>query len=308
MQQIAMDNYVRKKLVLVGNQQFLEKAFARMNAHNIHSVPVVDDKTKNVIGLIDALDLCGCVADAFKEGGSESQADIRRLVLLAQVQDVIEKHHKRKTYLISQEAKMSEGIKWLAKENLQRMLILDREFPENELVQELKGPEDMVVGILSQSDILRFLAENLPWVKKEPGFQKSIEELGMGRRKPITIPTTATAADGFTAIFENDRDGLAIVDENGKLVANLCAANLKGITRRNIRLFQADLADFLMRDRRRGWWSLPICLEKTDSLEKTILQFAATKLHRMYLVDSEGKPTGEINLTDILQQVVELTK
>lgn len=305
-QQLAMDNWVRKRLVLVGNGQPLEKALSRLNAHNILSLPVVDEQSKAVLGLLDVLDVMAVVSEVFSNRARP--ADARWDLVLAPIQTVLDREHKRKTYLISTQASMWDGIKFLAEEELQRMMIVDRPIAEDGLpVQEQKANEDMVVGLLTQSDVVRFLAQNVMWMKREPLFQKTLKQLDIGTRQPGQILQTLPAWQGFIEIHKQGREGLAMVDNNGALVANLSASNIKGITRRNFQLILRPLDEFLMRDRRRGWWSLPVCVTENDTLERVVLQFVATKIHRMYVVDEQNKPVGEVSLADIMQQLLKLT-
>jgi CBS-domain-containing membrane protein len=94
-----------------------------------------------------------------------------------------------------------------------------------------------------------------------------------------------------------------LVDNNGKLIANISASNIKGMTRANIQLLYRPLTDFLARDRKRGWWQLPITTTLDTTLENVLLQFVAAKVHRMYIVDDDGKPVGEVSISDIVRQL-----
>jgi len=78
----------------------------------------------------------------------------------------------------------------------------------------------------------------------------------------------------------------------------------QGITRRSFQTLLRPIEDFLMCDRHRGSWTNPICVKPSDTLEHVVLQFVATKVHKLYIVDSEKKPLGEITRTDVLQQLL----
>jgi len=180
-------------------------------------------------------------------------------------------------------------------------MIVDRTLEKNFCQQE--KPEDMVVGLLTESDLVRFVAENFMWIKREKLFQQTLRELGLGNRKPITVDQNVQAYQAFLEIHKHGSEGAAMVDTNGKLIANVSASNIKGMTRRNFQLLSRPLVHFLSRDRKRGWWHLPVCTSLDTTFETVILQFVATKIHRMYIIDEEGKPIGEISLSDVIHQL-----
>jgi len=225
--------------------------------------------------------------------------------LMRPIQDVISRKTQRKTYLVSVASSLKDGIMELAKGELQRVMIVDREFPKHPVI-EMTEHEPNVIGILSQMDVMRFLAENCAWMDREEIFYKTVEELGLGNRTPVTILDTASIVEGFQLIHREQVGGVGLINNEGKLVGNLSASNIKGISRRNFQLLRGSISEFLLRDRRRGWWALPVCFSKQDTLKHIILQFVATKVHRMYLVDENTKPIGEINLTDCMCQLLNL--
>jgi len=300
LQRLAYENWIRKRLVLVGNNQPLERALSRINKHNILSLPVVDVNSPvgAVIGLLDVLDIVSTVSEAI-----ETAKRPRRELLMIPISSIMSKEGRSPTYLISTQSTLYHAIYQFSQTGLPRAMIVDRPLPNGNMVVEQTNPEDRVVGLLTQSDILRFLAENFMWMKRESIFRHTLEELGLGKRKPFTVDQSMPAYKAFMEIHRQGRDGVAMVDSSGKIIANLSASNIKGMTRTNFQLVFRPLTVYLSRDRKRGWWQLPVCTTLDTTLEHVILQFVSTKVHRMYIVDAEGKPTGEVNLTDIMQQL-----
>jgi len=60
------------------------------------------------------------------------------------------------------------------------------------------------------------------------------------------------------------------------------------------------------RDWKRGWWVKPIVVELTDPLFFIVFQFVSSGVHRLYLVDKEGKPVSEVNHMDILKIILQI--
>jgi len=303
-QRIVYENWIRKRLVLVGKKQPLERALSRINTHNILSLPVVDEDSPvgAVIGLLDVLDIIAAVSES-AEGSPTARP--RRNTLFTPIQEIMGKPGHRPTYLISTHTSLYQAIHHFATSGIQRVMIVDRIIEEGTVVEQTK-PEEMVVGLLTQSDLVRFVAENFVWMKREPIFQKTLQELGLGQRKPITVDMSVQAYQAFMEIHKQGSEGVAMVDANGKLIANVSASNIKGMTRRNYQLLFRPLTQYLARDRKRGWWQLPLCTTLDTKLEQVVLQFVAAKVHRMYICDAEGRPTGEVSLSDVMAQLRDL--
>jgi CBS domain-containing protein len=299
-QRIVYENWTRKKLVLVGANQPVERALSRINTHNILSLPVVDVNNPNgaVIGLLDVLDIISALSETLESGTARPQ---RRDMLFTPISDIMSKKSHPPTYIISISTSLHDAVKQFAQNKFSRIMIVDR--PLEQTIMQQEKPEELVVGLLTQSDLIRFVAENLMWIKKEKIFQQTLRELGLGQRKPIIVDQTIQAYQAFLEIHRNGREGVALVDATGKLIANVSASNIKGMTRRNFQLLFRPLTHFLSRDRKRGWWQLPVCTTLDTTLENSVLQFVAAKVHRMYIVDNDGKPIGEISLSDVVQQL-----
>jgi CBS-domain-containing membrane protein len=292
-------------LVLVGSKQPLERALARIRKHQILSLPVVDESstTGAVIGLLTVLDIVAKLSESTEHSTSYTARPQRRDMLFSLISEIMQKSDKQPAYLISTSASLFDAVHHFATTGMQRLMIVDRQF-DNIVAQD--KPEEMVVGMLTQSDVVRFVAQNFMWMRGEPVFQRTLRELNIGNRKPIIVNQSILAYQAFLEIHKQGCDGIALIDSTGKLIANISASNIKGLTRRNYQILFRPLSQYLARDRNRGWWHLPVCTTSDTKLETVILQFVATKVHRMYITNDEGKPVGEVSLTDVMSALRDL--
>jgi len=155
----------------------------------------------------------------------ETPSEVRWNLLPLKIGDIVEQKSLRPTYFISTHATFLEGIRHLAQGDRQRLMIVDRDLGGN--IVEQTEPENTVIGILTVADVLRFLAQNIMWIKNEEIFQKTILELGLGVKKPQTVLKTTPAWKGFFEMYECGQDGLAVVDAEEKLVAHLSAYDIR---------------------------------------------------------------------------------
>jgi len=99
--------------------------------------------------------------------------------------------------------------------------------------------------------------------------------------------------------------GVAVVDNNGKLVGNTSAKDLKlfMLDRGNLSLDQL-IMEYLSAIRQREMVNEahPSCsVQLSASIGHVIELMSATKYHRVFLVDKEGRPIGVLSVTDILR-------
>jgi len=302
LEEMAFTNWEKKRLVLIGEERLVERALSRIAQHNILALPVVKSEGKGIIGMIDVYDIMRSFIEAMSKT-QQTRPMIRRDFMNKTVSQLMESGEKPKTYVISTGSSLFDGIQAMAHLKQERLLIVDRPIDKWE---EHKQVEDDVDGLFTQADVIKFLANNTYLLKQEPLFKKTISELGLGRTQPKTIHENTTARDAFFQLGKDHRSGAAIIDDRGILLDNLSIYDLKGVTRLNAPILDTNVRSFLLRDQKRGWWHRPITLQKEETLYHVIMQFAVTRVHRMYICDEKGKPVGEISLFDIINQISKL--
>jgi len=297
---MMIENWVRKRLVLVGDKQPLDKALQRLNRHKITSLPIINEESGNIKGILDSLDVVNYLCSVLdKEELAPARWDFN-LQTTGQLLDMSQKNQK--AFVISNNGTMYDGLLQLAK-GVPRLMVFDGDCTLHQQEKE----EQAILGLFTQSDIVRFLACNPYWLALAPTAQKTLQELGIlknSSEQVISVDQGIPAYQAFKKIADTNSTGIVVNDAKGRIVANLSAANIRGISRRNFQLLRRPLFEFLQRDRRRGWWTMPICIRESDTLEKCILQFGATKVHQMYVCDDNGKATNVVTLTDVLRQFV----
>eukprot|EP01103_Thecamoeba_quadrilineata_P010121 TRINITY_DN20_c0_g1_i1.p1 TRINITY_DN20_c0_g1~~TRINITY_DN20_c0_g1_i1.p1 ORF type:complete len:497 (-),score=88.36 TRINITY_DN20_c0_g1_i1:13-1503(-) len=293
---MMIENWVRKRLVLIGDNQPLDKALQRLNRHKITSLPIINEQTGNIKGVLDSLDIVNYLSTVLD---SEAIGPARWDFNLKNTGQLLENSPNRAT-VMSNESNVYEALKILSR-GQPRLMVIDSEVQTHQQEKEEEG----ILGLFTQSDIVRFLACNPYWLKLHPKSYKKLSELnflGNNHEQVVTVDQNTPAHLAFKKIAESNTSGLCVVDSDGRIVAHLSASNIRGISRRNFQLLRRPLFEFLQRDRRRGWWTMPVCLRASDTLEKTVLQFGSTRVHQMYICDASGKPEHVVNLTDIVRQ------
>jgi len=292
-----IENWVRKRLVLVGDRQPLDKALQRLNRHKITSLPIISESTGSIRGVLEAIDVVNFLSSVLEQEAIGPARWDFNLQTTGQLLDF----SKKKAVVISNSASMYDGLIHLAK-GIGRLMVVDKQCDVHE-----QTDEEGILGLFTQSDIIRFLGTNPYWLQLFANSNQTIAELGILQHpfeNVVTIEQNQPAFEAFKKISESGASGIAIVDSEGVIVAVLSASNIRGISRRNFQLLKRPLFEFLQRDRRRGWWTMPVCLHENDTFEKTVLQFCSSRVHQMFVLDDQARPKYVITLTDLLRVLV----
>jgi len=293
-----IENWVRKRLVLVGDKQPLDKALQHLNRHKITSLPIISEETGLIKGILDSLDIVNYLSVVLDQ---EPIGPARWDFNLETTGQLLGFSGKKAT-VISNTANMYNATVEFAK-GVPRLMVVDQNCPLHQQDKDEEG----ILGLFTQSDLIRFLSSHPYWLNMSPNSQRTIRELGIienPSEKVVTVDQNIAASLAFKKIAETTTSGTAVVDSDGRMVANLSASNIRGISRRNFQLLRRPLYEFLQRDRRRGWWTMPICLRETDTLEKTVLQFGSTRVHQSFILDGDGRPYAVVTLTDVVKHLV----
>jgi len=302
-EEIAFRNWQQRRTILIGDDKLLERTLTRISKHNVHTLPVVSVTAGGIVGTIDVLDIIHALINAIDRSQAPTiQQRVRREFMNRSVSDYVSKNG----YVVATTASLWDAVKGFVMTEQDRFLIVDREVPG--CVQKFSQTEHDIDGVLTLADVLKFLVSNSMYMREEPLFSKTLKELGLGRTTPRTVKHSEIVAEAFRQMDRNGHDGLAVVDDQGRLIGNLSACDLKGVTRLNCPILNTSVEDFLVRDQKREWFYRPLALDINDTLYHTIHQFVSLGKQRFYFVDHNYKPVGEISRRDIIHQVWDCIK
>ncbi len=95
----------------------------------------------------------------------------------------------------------------------------------------IHDPQNKQYKLLSQMDIVKYIQKNKDQLDIGEVVNKKIEEMGLSNPlgSVISIGSNAKAIEGFYKMVEFNISAVAVV-ENDKLVANLSASDLRGLS------------------------------------------------------------------------------
>ena len=295
-----IDSLPKQNVVEIDSTLSPYEGFEILLKNNILAAPVYDKAKKEYTGFLDVRDLVSSVIFAHEEQmvqastpWSETWMDVARKGLT--------KYDKLG----------SASITYLSRRSPFRPIQLSTTLldaaralaTQAHRVPVIDDSTKQCIYILSQSSIISFLMKHRAHFKDE--WKQSIHSLSLGLCKVISITTDATAWTAFKLLEVSGVSGLAVVDSSGKLVGNTSAKDLKlfMLDRGSLSLDMA-IMEYLsaIRQRELNDVAHPSCSVTLSSpIGHVIELMSATKYHRVFVVDPQGRPIGVLSVTDILR-------
>eukprot|EP00003_Mantamonas_plastica_P023491 TRINITY_DN4239_c0_g2_i1.p2 TRINITY_DN4239_c0_g2~~TRINITY_DN4239_c0_g2_i1.p2 ORF type:complete len:148 (+),score=55.91 TRINITY_DN4239_c0_g2_i1:718-1161(+) len=133
----------------------------------------------------------------------------------------------------------------------------------------------------------------------------TVDELKIGLLGDVyVVENSETAINAFRFLAEKGISSAGLVDGQGALLGNIGSSDLKGIIPNN------DITPILLNVNKyvnmiRSWStdeSAPsVDCTKNTALSHVLLKLDATKVHRLWVIDSKFHPMGLLSLTDVIK-------
>lgn len=164
----------------------------------------------------------------------------------------------------------------------------------------------LVVNIVSQTTLIAHLASLISQHSLYLG--RTVDELHLGTAPIISIQESAPAIEAFKIMDSKQVTGLGLVDTHGKLVGNVSARDLKIFIKHiDFELLAQPVGEFVkhLRQVAIDIKSPTITVFPSAKFELVVGKLAATKVHRVFVVDDEAhfRPVRVISLADVLYAV-----
>jgi len=280
-----MPEIKNQQLIKINKNSDLKSAFRDLIENKITAAPVYDKENNKYVGILDLKDYTGFLLYIFGElpNGPEN--------LYASAQELAGLCEENPFISIETDCSMGHAIKEFCIRGLHRMPVAE------------KGK---VTAMLSQSTIIQWMSENKEKMGMHP--KKSIKELmtgGLGTIKPVYSANEETMLlQVFKMLMLKKIHGCPVVDKKGKLVGNLSISDMQFALDENISNLSFPVKQLVNEVVKRP----PVSCVETDSLFDVIDKLTKEKLHRIYVVDKDSKPTGVITLTDVMDTVIDVAK
>jgi CBS domain-containing protein len=256
-----------------------QQAFQGLIDNHIRSAPVVDAQSV-ILGTLDIQDAVKYVVD-----GAPYSSTLTLTQLAAE----------RPFQVLPLSATLAEVVQLLL--STKRVGIVD--------------VNNTLVNIISQSTVVSYLSSQLSTVPAlNAAFDQALNDVKLGSAPVITIQENSSVYETLLAMKTHHISGLAIVDRAGRLLANTSISDLKLAVRAASQNAQGRLTDLSIIEfqnaQRRAQNPLKttapvVCVTPTTTLAKCIGKMAATRMHRVFVVDQNKKPVAVVSVADLIK-------
>jgi len=271
-------------IIYLNQNDSVEKALQTLADNGISSAFVLDSLNNHCIGFIDVLDLTVFIVSLFSENQQLHPH-------LYKPQEIAMGFDEPVGKIIN----LSQRDPFWPVDAQENLLFLISKFLRLGIHRVPVKSKDKLIGIVSQSDVTNYIFDRSS--QFQGILKQKFEDCQLTLPPIVTITEEATLIQVFLSILKNGISGLAVVDNKGRLVNNISASDLKGVTKMNFFKLEGQIQQLLWANTSK---KPPVSCKRTDTWEQIISKFVNTGVHRIYVVDDEGKPVTSISLTDLM--------
>jgi len=156
---------------------------------------------------------------------------------------------------------------------------------------------DSLIGILSQMDVIRWLHKQ-PQILSSTLLNTSVSELMTN--DPFAVKLSDKVFDTVKACIQHGIMGCAVLDGDSRIVANFSVSDLRGISVGNLHKVMNETVEKFLQEMKK-FAKVPVCCKEKDSFDSAMKLMFQHHIHRVYVVDSAGKPMGVISTSDVMR-------
>jgi len=301
----------KQRVITFSSEDTVADAIDKLGQANISSAPVLGADGKP-IGFVDVLDILAfLVRSSTKPLHDRDTAESRYLntddarmlnkrakdFKLAHVGELVDFSKRNPVVTIDGRGVVGDAVSAFAAHGAHRMAVTN--------------PQGMVLGILTQSMILRHLEDSLINSDKLKRFYKDIRAADLKMTpwdKMVLVAPKCPAIDAFMTMFNNGVSSVAII-EGRELLGNISASDLKSDYARDFSNMLRPVSEWLKechQSLKKDPDYLVTCTQDTF-FSDMIHRLNRERVHRIFVVDHLQQLTryllGVISLTDLLRTI-----
>lgn len=274
------------KLICMDSEDNIAEALQGLKEHGIVSAPVWDRKRKGFLGFVDVLDIVCLIldklpVDEIRPGKNAIRLNISQL-------------------RIKDATNISQHNPWCPVYIGKPLLSMMDMFSGGSIHRvPISDEQGTIVSIISQAKVVEFLSGIIPTFGN--AANKTVAACFVTKRVECTH-LEDRVIDAFSKIKQLRLSGLAVVDNEGVLVGNISASDMKSVVVDNLYADLREPVSVLMK-RSAEEFEHPfraLYCYSNDTLQQVLLTFATEQIHRLYIVNEGRQLLGVITLSDII--------
>jgi CBS domain-containing protein len=295
----------QKKITTVNSDTSALECLKILQDARILCLPVMDgEQPDRIVGLIDVMDICSFVVTLYdRTKGVEKEIHavfsfdrvFTEILDGRKASEVMNYSGINYCFPLKHTASLREVLNLISR-NVSRVPIVRMHSP-----MFCSGSEKhKLMRFITRTDILQFITYNFD--KFGNAFDVSVEESGASTHDIYTVPTTKIAIDCFRDLSFHHINAVAVVNEEGILVDNLSARDIRLIIDDPQNAIQLPIGLFLEKKQVSGF----VTCKAEQTMRHACSLMLEAKAHRVWLVDDNGMPCGVLSLSDVVRYIKDL--
>jgi len=284
----------------------LGKALHSLADHGVLSAPVWDEEKKTYLGFVDVFDLMTLAVGV----------DVLMHIL---PESMLKKPRSTEEFAFQKEMTLGEMMKDQPQNAFNPWCPVTEGASFKEVVQLLSSKArrvpvlskttGKVIQIISQSQICALLYERV----KAGGVLNDTTPgtSGIGLKPVFSVKDNDQARDAFQLMVDQRVSSVCVVDENGEILTAVSTKDIRllprleaaGLQRNN--LLDMNIREFVGLVRRTTELdgkshAACVTVELNTPLSVVLGKLAATRMHRVFIIDEHRKPVGVVSVSDVV--------
>eukprot|EP01134_Creolimax_fragrantissima_P005386 CFRG5386T1 len=296
-------------VITLEHNSTVEEAMKTLAMYNILAAPVLTGSTVewagSYVGMVDCLSLLDSFISRIRSTLAGEDVDTANEMNLAKALKDVEESFMDQLLITA----VSQDASLVYRGNIDHTLmeLIQAGFNRSTHRVAVFNAHGNISDVVSQMDVMHYIQEHKHNV---PKLDYTLSELDAVHSPVVTINKDTRTISALSLLNAQGISGVAIVDNEGKLISNLSAADLRGLQREDFKLLVEPIDKFVrtLYERLRTAhpdYKLPrrpyvVTAKDTDTLASVLDKVIYENVHRIYVVDEKDKPNGVVTLTDIL--------
>lgn len=286
-----------QKLITIDSTVSVFEALELLSSKNIYSAPVKDKDNGSYYGFLDLVDVVVFLVQIIEEK-SQGQNEFKDFV------DIVKNFNLDNAKNIADLSSSNPLVPLRGKDNLGEALKIFESTGTHRIpILKEEGVAE-ISNVLTQVDVIAYLASNIKNMGAEK--KKKLSELNVQPKKLVSVNTTTRTLDAFKLMVQNHITAVPILNEDGTLLSNLSAKDIKEIKLPEMMMWMnKSVLEFVQMVRSKQInVTIPIfSCHLHNTLEEILMKLNVLRVHRLYINDENNKPIGVLSLGDLLKLV-----
>jgi len=300
-------------VITISTNTTIHECLTILEKHVLLSAPVLDCNQK-LVAFVDILDIVLFITKLFPEGVPLEKINREHVQQVLNVGKQFDNTSILEVVAFAKSVLMYNDNVMPVQRNTHITQLLDMFYQGVHRVPVMSDDGTRILGVISQTDLLSILAQCIT-VLDQTSRTKTVAELELGEKELITVHKDTSVISVLMRMnraLKRPVSAVPVVDDTGRLIANFSASNLRELQKSNFDSILLPVLPYLERirheERQRFHTTIqsmkslhPMTCTLESTFQSVVFNLVTNRVHRLWLVDKEGKPVGVISMSDIFK-------